>query len=305
MFSMKVIIFNVEQGFCAFINSPSGYSLLIDCGSTDRFSPIKYIKDHELGFSFSYNGHSLTKFILTHPHDDHLTDIQNLISYLPPGIIRRQVYDWEEIKDPGARDKYKNLDNYSSWQQTYRYPETYPNWGMKLIDTIYLVPECAKSINEANFVNNSSIPVIIEYAGVKFTFGADLEKEGWLTLLQRDDFRNAIAGTDFFITSHHGHTTGYTKEIFDAMGRPSLNIVSAHRGDDSVDPAYSSEENTVGMNFGGVTRHMVSTRNGESIIFEVQSNGYATCELKKLPQNKFVSLSDLLRLGATPLSPIP
>lgn len=42
MENLRVIIFNVEHRFCAFVKSPAGRTLLIDCGKTAKFSPIQY-----------------------------------------------------------------------------------------------------------------------------------------------------------------------------------------------------------------------------------------------------------------------
>jgi len=41
---LECILFNVQHGLCAFVKSPTGYGLLIDCGSRGKFSPIKWIR---------------------------------------------------------------------------------------------------------------------------------------------------------------------------------------------------------------------------------------------------------------------
>ena len=92
-------------------------------------------------------------------------------------------------------------------------------------------------------------------------FPGDLEKTAWLELLKKQDFKNLIKGTSFFIASHHGHSSGYCKEIFENMGKPYFNIVSARKKDESVEPAYSSSNNAKGVQYNGRTRYMLSTRN--------------------------------------------
>jgi len=274
---VKIIIFNVEHGFCSFIKCPNGHTILIDCGKAENFSPIKYILDNEMTDTVFYKGYKLTKFILTHPHNDHLEDIARLKSNFSPAIMRRENrYNWESLK-VGNREEYENLDIYSEWQADYKYPVTDPPvWGMEIIDNFNLSPEEAYKINRDNYVNNSSIPVIIKFEGTqygeKILFGGDLMKEGWLELLKNRTFRHNLKNIDFFITSHHGHSSGYCKEIFDAMGRlPILNIVSAHRRDESVESIYSSLSS--GTNVNGEKRHMLSTRNDGSIILEIDSQG--------------------------------
>jgi beta-lactamase superfamily II metal-dependent hydrolase len=284
MGKLRIIIFNVEHGFCAFIRTPNDYTLLIDCGATETFSPIKYILENELSGVTKYNGKWLTKFVLSHPHDDHLSDIDRLIKDFPPGIMLRQKYDWEKVKT-GDKEEYKNLDTYSDWQETYNQPvPTPPEWGM-ILKHIYLTPEDAKKIDENKYINNSSIPVFIEYKGSKITFPGDLEEKGWLELLRHDGFKTLLKGTSFFVTSHHGHSSGYCKEIYDCMGKPHFNIVSAHAGDESVDPAYSKAENAIGVQYNNQTRYMFSTRKDGTIILEVDENGNCTYWLKNFPDN--------------------
>lgn len=285
MSKLRVLIFNVEFGFCSFIKTPNNYTLLIDCGATDRFYPIKYIIDNELSGVTERAGRKLTKFILSHPHDDHLTDIERLKEDLEPAMIFRQKYNWEEVKI-GDKKGYGSLDVYSEWQEKYRYkPQSLPDWGMSINHNFYLTPEKAKKVDENKYINNSSIPVFMEYKGWKITFPGDLEQKGWLELLKLDGFKKLLNGTSFFITSHHGHSSGYCKEIYDCMGKPHFNIVSAHKGDESIESAYSKPENAIGVQYNNQPRYMFSTRSDGTIFLEVDENGNCAYELKKLPNN--------------------
>ncbi|MFX0197633.1 MAG: ComEC/Rec2 family competence protein [Candidatus Hodarchaeota archaeon] len=274
--NLKVIVFNVEQGFCAFIKSPTGRTLLIDCGKTSRFSPIKYVIENELQDCLDEGIFYFTKFILTHPHGDHLDDIERLIEY-PAHIIYRQMgYDWDEVKEANSTSGAEKVDTYQAWQEGYVPPVPQIDWGFEIYHDA-LTPSEAKTLDESKMVNNSSIPVVITYRGSEFTekflFGGDLEEKGWLELLKRESFKQSINDTDFFITSHHGHSSGYCKEIFEVMGKPFVNIVSARGRDKSVESAYSSSDNAIGIIIGGEKRYMLSTRNDGSICIEVSPAG--------------------------------
>lgn len=147
---LRVILFNVEHGFCAFAKSATGCTLLIDCGKSNTFSPVEYILRHELGDTVPYNGYMLTKLIVTHPHDDHIEDIARLKTNLAPFILFRQRYDWETIKAPDAGgDEYENLDLYAAWQNTYSgQVSVEPNWGMQ-IEAFCITPEDAYKLDKA------------------------------------------------------------------------------------------------------------------------------------------------------------
>jgi beta-lactamase superfamily II metal-dependent hydrolase len=289
MGKLRVIIFNVEHGFCAFVKSPNNYGLLIDCGERENFSPIKYIIDNEMDDITEHNGHKLAQFILTHPHDDHLSDVERLKDDLSPAIMTRQRYDWESIKQGENQEEYENLDAFSEWQESYNQNvEDWPDWGMELKyleNNTYLSPNEAKNLDEKKFVNNSSIVVAIKYKGWKIVFPGDLEKSAWLKLLGNQNFKDLIKDTSFFIASHHGHSSGYCKEIFENMGKPHFNIVSAHKRDESVDSAYSSSDNARGVKHNDETRYMLSTRKDGTIVIEVDENGKATFDVLKLDDN--------------------
>ena len=290
MEKLRILIFDVEHGFCAFVRSPNGYGLLIDCGRKGKFSPVKYILENEMNSIRAFNGYKLAQFILTHPHDDHLNDVETLKDSLPPAIMVRQRYDWEEVKNEGGQQgEYESLDAFSQWQKSYNQKVVrWPDWGMELSymeSGTYLTPREAKELDEAKFVNNSSIVAAVEYKGHKIVFPGDLEKSAWLELLGNQSFRNLIGGASFFVASHHGHSSGYCKEIFRNMGKPYFNFVSARKKDSSVDPAYSSSDNAKGVKWKDETRYMLSTRNDGTVVIEVDGNGKATFDCIRIADN--------------------
>jgi hypothetical protein len=125
---------------------------------------------------------------------------------------------------------------------------------------------------------------MLKYRAWKIFFSGDLKTDGWEELLKRDSFKTALAGTDFFVTSHHGHESGYSSQIYEAMGKPYINIVSEKQGEEVCD-AYSQEENAKGIEFSGQTRRMLTTRRDGSIIIEIPSSGNPQIDLRKLEDN--------------------
>lgn len=259
--------------------SLKGRTLLIDCGQTANFSPIKYLVENELIDTANEGEYTFSEFILSHPHGDHIDDIDRLKVYKPKIICRQKEYDWDAVKEVNTESGAEKVDIYKEWQATYNLPATDPDWGFDLYHNDYLIPKQAEELEKSKMLNNSSMPVLITFTGAKyiqkFLFPGDLEQKGWLELLKRKSFKEAIKNTTFFITSHHGHTSGYCKEIFDAMGKPLLNIVSTHSGDENVEAAYSNPENAIGIDFDGNVRYMLSTRKDNNICIDVESSGYA------------------------------
>jgi len=289
MAKLRMIVFDVQHGFCAFLKSPTGHTLMIDCGKGDEFSPAEYILENEVNGTVRYKGYKLTKLIISHPHDDHIEDIETISTKFPPAILRRQRYDWDEIKAPEMEEEYQNLEIYADWQEKYNNPiENPPTWGVDIQD-FCLAPGEAKKVDDAKYVNNSSIVVMLTFNGTeyseRFLFGGDIEQAGWAELLKMESFKNTVKGVDFFITSHHGHTSGFSTELFEVMGRPILNIVSAHRRDENVDKRYSSEEYASGTELDGEKRRMISTRNDGSIFIDVSGEGQFSLRTRRIPPN--------------------
>lgn len=297
--AMKVMIFDVEHGACAFVKTPTNHTILIDCGCTEGFSPALYIATHELGDAAGWNGHKLTQMVVTHPHDDHITEVEAVKKHCAPAILFRQKYDWEEVKT--AEDGYDNLDTYTAWQNTYNAPVTqYPDLGLKF-EWFMLSPSEAKQV-PGQFVNNSSIVVVLTVTGTKFKekflFGGDMETAGWEALLKKsENFRNAVKEIDFYIVSHHGHESGFSQALFDAMGRkPIVNIVSIHNNDDHSDDRYKDEAHTLGTKINGEDRRMLTTRCDGRITIHVSDEGQFWIELKHIEDNKTQKVARYARI---------
>jgi competence protein ComEC len=285
MASIRVYIFNVYHGFCALVKAPNGYGYLIDCGRWDNFSPARYIKDN-IGLTSPDGVHPLAQLLVTHPHDDHIEDISNVKSFLAPKtLLRDATYDWDDIKQEGGDEGYENLDTYVTFQQQYNQPAVPTDWaGVTFSSPAHLSPEDAMGLT-GSVVNNSSLPLFVEYAGARFLFTGDLETAGWQELLKKKAFKDELdKGVHFFIASHHGHDSGYCSEVFDAMGDPLVNIISARHDDASVSSQYSARAKGVILN--GQTRKSLTTRKDGTILIEVTSDSKYEVYTEHLANNE-------------------
>jgi beta-lactamase superfamily II metal-dependent hydrolase len=178
---VRVIVFDVQHGFCAFVKTPTGRTLLIDCGKSEDFSPADYVYDHELITPMLGVHSRLTKLVVTHPHNDHIEDISNVEAKLNPEILLRQDYNWAGVKAIGGEGDYTNLDAYSAFQAKYNTPVTQPDWGC-LVQSFLLSVGGAQTLNPSKCINNSGIVTVVTFTGTrfsqKFLFGADIETDG-------------------------------------------------------------------------------------------------------------------------------
>src|SRR5262249_13101581 len=64
----------------------------------------------------------------------------------------------------------------------------------------------------------------------------------WKELLRNPAFVTAVRGTDVLLAPHHGRDAGYCPELFEAMGKPRLVVISDGRfGETSATDCYSKQ----------------------------------------------------------------
>jgi beta-lactamase superfamily II metal-dependent hydrolase len=300
---VRVILFDVEHGFCAFIRTPHHHTILIDCGKGPNFSPTEYLLQNGIHAPIS-------KLIVSHAHEDHIEDFPRVSARLNPNILCGHNLNWDFIKQEMGVILHRSLDAYVAGRNTKFNggPVADPDYGMYL-RTFSLEPQQAwqisgGSINSA--LNNCSLVTVASFPGTqytpKFVFGGDMEEAGWNELLNTNAaFRDAVRGTWYYFAAHHGHTSGFSTKLFDAMGKPFLNLVSVRHRDESRDSRYSADDFSYGWPVGGEQRKMMSTTCDGSIFFDIDPTGLPYIYTRFLPDNLQsrkpvapVSLQDLL-----------
>ncbi|MBL7076271.1 MAG: hypothetical protein ISS31_02260 [Kiritimatiellae bacterium] len=107
--------------------------------------------------------------------------------------------------------------------------------------------------------NNLSLVTFLRYDGLGILFPGDVERSGWLALLEDASFRTILRSTSFLVASHHGRQSGYCAEVFDYC-TPYLVIVSdARKQFATQEQDYSRHAQGVPWEGGG-TRYVLSTR---------------------------------------------
>ena len=230
---MEIIVCDVGNASCNFICSPSGYGMMIDCGScNDKINPVDVIKNnmrswmHVVPYKTKTGvEYPMALLHITHPDADHVRNSERVCKELKPYLLRR-VYS-EEFDDVDTIDKsyIKNFD------KPYRgnNPEEII-WGFD-IDKQFTIPiEIIKSEDSLKnkIRNNSSIIRYIKYAGISVLFTGDLETAGWEWLIEHNAsfVKTMQNGVDILIAPHHGHTSGFPKALLDLIGNVQVIILS-------------------------------------------------------------------------------
>ena len=73
--------------------------------------------------------------------------------------------------------------------------------------------------------NNLSLLTFLDVGDVSFVLGGDIERPGWIELLENSHIQGFLRRVNVFVASHHGRESGYCREVFDYC-EPSLIVMS-------------------------------------------------------------------------------
>lgn len=209
---------DVGHGACAGIICPNGKLIVVDTGhnTSPHWRPSNDLAQWNL---------QVELLVLTNLDEDHLSDFDAVNAI---GVPNFYITNWsvtpallnimkggEHLMGPGTKAVTSIL---GPTQNVAHNPLTFPDLGGVTIRTFF--NNCP-----ADFVdtNNLSCAVFVSYAGHKIIFPGDLEKAGWLKLLERPEFHAELAGVTTFVASHHGRESGYCEEVFNYT--PNLTVV--------------------------------------------------------------------------------
>jgi beta-lactamase superfamily II metal-dependent hydrolase len=274
---MRLIVWNVEHGACAMVQHANGtYGgrlAMIDSGCTESWRPSIYIKQM-LGRSV------LDYLFITNADQDHMSDLQGLwdagiqvpVLYRNPSYTGEQMRQIKRLSGPLTND----AERYVTACTQYNAPLTEPfDLHMSGITSSVFWNPYPSFTN----TNDLSLVIFIKYRNFKILFPGDLEKAGWHVLIQRQDFRSELAGTDILVASHHGRENGYCEDIFRYF-TPSAVVISdkpiQHETQNMV-PDYRKVVRNQGVRIRTTMkdRHVLTTRRDGWIQFNVTNDDYA------------------------------
>lgn len=223
---LEVIFFDVGQGDSILINTPEKKNILIDGGPDNTVV-------QKLGKHLPFYDREIDIMILTHPHDDH---VFGLIE-----VLRR--YEVKEIYYTGA---VHTSPGYIVWLEEIKKEGA----GLKIVEEPFdltlgenlnfqfLFPLESFLNVRADNLNNTSIAGKLIYGGSAFLFVGDAEFEEEEELL--------AAGRDLkaqlLKVGHHGSKTSSSQRFLEAV-RPEIAVISAGRQNEFGHPSYRAIRN--------------------------------------------------------------
>lgn len=267
---MKTVIFNVGGALSAYVEFGEK-KVVIDLGKSGDFSPVndfllplfqKREEKNPYKQKSSWEKFYIDQLILSHPHKDHISDIQDFEKHFKADLLTTpnsredkinsvQHINWNHITTPDDENVVflKNLTR----NRNPPLRETHKS-KMKIA---YLYPKSVeddKTLDSESYTNNISIATYI-YEGYGILFPGDIQKEGMDSLLngkvgnhQGKALKRELLtmGLDFLVAPHHGLQSSFSTDLFSAMKggmTRKLNIVSEKPNTDdnrNVDTRYAT-----------------------------------------------------------------
>jgi len=121
--------------------------------------------------------------------------------------------------------------------------------------------------------NNLSLLTFLDVGSWSFAITGDLERAGWLSLLEDPHVRGLLKRVDVFVASHHGRESGYCREVFDYCSPKQIVMSDGPVKHDTQLMANTYAQHASGMMFrtpsGQEVRRVVTTRRDGNIFWEV------------------------------------
>jgi len=212
--NLEVDFLDVGQGDSILIKAPAGQNILIDGGPDNTV--IKRLSEN-----LPWWDRTIDLMILSHPHDDHVT---GLIDVIKRYKVKKILYTGVMHDVPG----------YLAWQDLVREKKISLTIINKL-QTIDLSGNCRLEIlyppdsligQSVKNLNNSSLVVKLVYNRTEFLFPGDIEEE-----IEKKLVADKIdLSVDVLKTGHQGSDTSTSQEFLDAVN-PQMAVIQVGEND--------------------------------------------------------------------------
>ncbi len=262
---MHIDVFDVEHGQCSLLTADTGARVLIDCGhnTTTGWRPSTYLP--LIGVNH------LDGLIITNADEDHASDLHNLRKAVSIDVlVRNPTVTGADVF--ALKGQHCGLGIGAYAEMTDAYVGDVPPCDFGALTFQYYWNSFPHDFTAEN---NLSVVTVIRHPSVAVMFTGDIERAGWLKLLERPDFRADMHSIDILVAPHHGRHSGCCAELFEQTQlHPTLTIIS----DAGVEHATQEtvawyRARTLGCRFGDRERRVLTTRSDGSIRIETTDPG--------------------------------
>lgn len=203
--NLTVTFIDVGQGDSEWITTPSGNTMLIDAGDSDKTWRIA---------SELVTVREIDAVVVTHAHSDHIGGMQTVLT----------MYDINEFYDSGYPHTSKMYENMLTLIDNKRIKYTTVKNGDKInLDPVMDISVLNPQPIFFNNVNDNSIVLLMQYKNVSFLFTGDTERNA------ETMYARKLGEVDIIKIAHHGSSTS-TGPYLLSKTKPSVSIISVGEG---------------------------------------------------------------------------
>lgn len=224
-------VWDVELGLAIHIVASNGKYIVIDLGSKSDVNPLRSLWFKKVGY-----------MVITHPHHDHFSDIQNISFGKPEVLWRVRAYSREELMQGVRENEKEDFEKYCDFCDSYNgtlQPSEDPTTDAPfdgLTAEVFATTACDKANK-----NNFSAIVVIKLGNAKIVVCGDNERESFDDLMKCNSFKEAVRNAYVLVAAHHGRDSGYYEEFVDLVN-PYITIISdTSKGNTSVTEKYDNK----------------------------------------------------------------
>jgi len=217
---LEVDFLDVGQGDAILIQSPYGQNLLIDGGPDDAVI-------ERLSEKLPYWDRVIDLMILTHPHDDHVAGLVDVVNRY---VVKKIIYTGVIHDSP----------DYLAWLDVIE-DKNIPILIIDRPQTVVLGDDCQLEIiyprkslanQDVSNLNSSSIALRLVYGQTGFFLSGDLEAEIEEELVEKE----VVSEAQVFKANHHGSDTSNTQKFIEAIN-PEIVVVQVGADNDFGHPS--------------------------------------------------------------------
>jgi beta-lactamase superfamily II metal-dependent hydrolase len=273
---MFLEIFDVEHGACALVTTSNGKRVMIDCGHNASTGWRPGDACLRAGIN------TIHRLYVTNYDEDHASGYPNLMDNVRvlalfrnervhPHVIRH--LKTEDGMGPGVERLIWSAENTFTGG---------PPHDQDFGDTTFTTYANSFGYLPGEFddENNLSLVVFVSCGSHKVIFPGDMERDGWLALLQKPGFIAELYGVTVFVASHHGRENGFCEEVMRLCPNIQVVVISDKaKGYQSQETTDRYRAYTHGFDYRGTHRHVLTTRRDGYMCFSMPLVGQATIAL--------------------------